>query len=340
MLPDPKAIQASTTGSRKPPAAYWLVALVFLVMALAVVSVFIGASQVSLLTLFSAHPDAMASQVLVVSRIPRTLALILAGMSMAVAGSIMQMLARNRFVEPSTAGTVESASLGMLVVALFWPGLPPFGKMLVASAFALGGTALFLAILRRIPLRSALIVPLVGLVLGGVISAVTTFFAYRYDLLQSMHAWTTGDFSAVLRGRYELLWISLALTVAAYLAADRFTVAGMGADFATNVGLNHRRMMNLGLVIVAMVTASVVVTAGIVPFLGLIVPNLVSLFMGDNLRRSLPWVALIGSAFVLLCDIVGRLVLYPYEIPIGTIVGVVGSAIFLALLLRGRRHFA
>ena len=331
---------AKAVSSRKPPATYWLVALVFLVAGLAMVSLFIGASQVSLLTLFSAHPDAMASQVLAVSRIPRTLALILAGMSMAVAGSIMQMLARNRFVEPSTAGTVESASLGMLVVALFSPGLPPIGKMLIASGFALGGTALFLAILRRIPLRSALIVPLVGLVLGGVISAVTTFFAYRHDLLQSMHAWTTGDFSAVLRGRYELLWISLGLTAVAYTAADRFTVAGMGEDFATSVGLNHRRMMNLGLVIVAMVTACVVVTAGIVPFLGLIVPNLVSLFMGDNMRRSLPWVAMLGSAFVLLCDIVGRLVLHPYEIPIGTIVGVVGSAVFLVMLLRGRSRFA
>lgn len=314
--------------------------MVLLVLALATLSLFIGASQVSLLTLFSAQPDAMASQVLLISRIPRTLALVLSGMSMAVAGSIMQMLARNRFVEPSTAGTVESASLGMLAVALIAPGLQPFGKMLVASAFALAGTALFLALLRRIPLRSALIVPLVGLVLGGVISAVTTFLAYRYEMLQALHAWTSGDFSAVLRGRYELLWISLGLTVLAYAAADRFTVAGMGEDFAANIGLNHRRMVNLGLIIVAMVTACVVVTAGIVPFLGLIVPNLVSLFMGDNMRRSLPWVALLGAVFVLACDIVGRLILYPYEIPIGTVVGVVGSVLFLIMLLRGRARFA
>lgn len=324
----------------RPPTTAWLVALLLPVLALAVLSLFIGASQVSLLTLFSAQPDAMASQVLLISRIPRTLALVLAGMSMAVAGSIMQMLARNRFVEPSTAGTVESASLGMLAVALVAPGLPPFGKMLVASAFALGGTALFLAILRRIPLRSALIVPLVGLVLGGVISAVTTFLAYRFDMLQALHAWTSGDFSAVLRGRYELLWISLGLTVLAYAVADRFTVAGMGEDFAANIGLNHRRMVSLGLVIVAMVTACVVVTAGIVPFLGLIVPNLVSLFMGDNMRRSLPWVALLGAAFVLVCDMVGRLILYPYEIPIGTVVGVIGSALFLLMLLRGRARFS
>jgi iron complex transport system permease protein len=315
-------------------------ALGAVVLVLAVISLFIGASQVPLATLFSNAPDAMATQVLLISRIPRTLALVLTGISMAVAGSLMQMLARNRFVEPSTAGTVESATLGVLAVALLAPGMPLFGKMLVAAAFALAGTALFLAILQRVPLRSALIVPLVGLVLGGVISAVTTFFAYRYDMLQSLHAWTAGDFSAVLRGRYELLWAGLAVTCVAYLAADRFTVAGMGEAFATNIGLNHRRMMTLGLVIVAIVTASVVVTAGVVPFLGLIVPNVVSLLVGDNLRRALPWVALCGAAFVLACDIVGRLILYPYEVPIGTIVGIVGSALFLTLLLRGRSKAA
>ena len=72
--------------------------------------------------------------------------------------------------------------------------------MLTATAFALAGTLLFLALLRRVPLRTPFIVPLIGLILGGVIHAATTFVAVRYDLLQSLHAWTTGDFRA-LRGR-------------------------------------------------------------------------------------------------------------------------------------------
>ncbi|EFM60621.1 ferric anguibactin transport system permease protein FATD [Brucella sp. BO2] len=247
---------------------------------------------------------------------------------------IMQMLTRNRFVEPSTAGTVESASLGILLVILFAPETPVFGKMLVASVSALAGTALFLRILRSIPLRSVLVVPLVGIMLGGVINAITTFIAYRFDLLQSLNSWTTGDFSGVLRGRYELLWIAFALTVVAYVAADRFTVAGLGEDFTTNLGLNYRRVVTLGLVIVSMVSASVVVTVGMIPFLGLIVPNVVSMFIGDNMRRAVPWVALLGAGLVLACDIVGRLIRFPYEIPIGTMMGVVGSAIFLYLLLR------
>ncbi|MFO7321380.1 MAG: ABC transporter permease [Chloroflexota bacterium] len=310
------------------------------VIVLAVISLFIGVSDVTPQSLLSPSPDDRAVQVLLISRIPRTLALVISGSAMAVTGMIMQILARNRFVEPSTAGTVEAASMGILVVTVLAPGASVFGKMLVASAFALAGTALFLRILQQIPLRSVLVVPLVGLMLGGVINAITTFFAYRLDLLQSLNAWMTGNFSGILRGRYELLWISFALMVVAYIAADRFTVAGMGQDFTTNLGMNYRRVMTLGLIIVSMVTAVVVVTVGMIPFLGLVVPNLVRLIFGDNLRRTVPWIALSGAGFVLACDIIGRVVRYPYEIPIGVVVGVIGSALFLYLLLRRNAYVA
>jgi iron complex transport system permease protein len=315
-----------------------LVGATLLVVALALASLFVGVSRVSIPALLDGSDRAL--QVLAISRIPRTIALVIAGAAMAVSGMIIQMLARNRFVEPSTIGTVESASLGMLLVMLLAPDMPVFGRMLVAAAFALAGTALFMRILRSIPLRSVLMVPLVGIMLGGVIGAVTTFLAYRFDLLQSIGAWTTGDFSIVLRGRYELLWISAGLTIVAYLAADRFTVAGLGETFTTNLGLNQRRVVGLGLTIVAVVTAAVVVTVGVIPFVGLVVPNVVSLWMGDNMRRSLPWIALLGAGFVLFCDLVGRLVIHPYEIPIGVVMGVIGSAFFLFLLLRRANHVA
>ena len=87
-----------------------------------------------------------------------------------------------------------------------------------------------------------------------------------------------------------------------------------------------------GLLIVSAISAVVVVTAGGIPFLGLIVPNAVSLMLGDNMRRSIPWVAVLGGVFVLACDIIGRLVIHPYEVPLGTVVGVVGSILFLCLL--------
>lgn len=303
------------------------------VLVLAVISVFIGVYDFSLREALTGQVDD-SQMVLLVSRIPRTIAIVLIGASTGIVGMMMQMLSRNRFVSPTTAGTVESASLGILVITLLAPGAPIALKIVVASITALIGTGIFLAILRSIPLRSPLVVPLIGIMLGGVIASITSFFAYRFDLLQSLAMWTNGDFSRVLRGRYEMLWLSGALVIIAWFAADRFTVAGMGEAFTTNLGLNYRRVMVLGLTIVSIVTAVNVVTVGSIPFLGLIVPNIVSAMLGDNVRRTAPWVAVTGAGFLLICDIAGRVIRYPYEIPIGTVVGVVGGAIFLYMLLR------
>ncbi len=316
----------------------WLLLAGLATLGLAIVSVFVGVSDVSPASLLSSAPADRPMQVLLVSRLPRTLAILLAGASMAVAGLVMQMIVRNRFVEPSTVGTSESATLGFLVVTMLAPGWPLMAKMLVAATFALAGTALFLRILRAVPLRDPLLVPLVGIMLSGIIGAIAAFLAYRFGYMASLLAWGMGDFSGVLRGRYELLWAGLAFGILAYIAADRFTVAGMGQDFTTNLGLDHQRIMVLGLVVVSVVSASVLVSVGSIPFLGLIIPNVVSLTIGDNMRRTVPWVALGGAAFVLACDILGRLIRAPYEIPISVVVGVVGSALFLVLLLRTRRH--
>lgn len=325
-------------GSHTPAgrtALAWTGALAAL-FALALWSLSVGVSDVSWNTLWSDSDDDMVAQVLMYSRVPRTLALMLAGSAMAVAGLLMQMLARNHFVEPSTMGTVESATLGMLLCMLWAPQWPLLAKMGVSAAAALAGTALFMAVLSRIRLRSAWIVPLVGLILAGVIEAATTFLAYQHDMIQSLRAFSNGDFSVVVEGRYELLWLSLGVTALACLAADRFTVAGLGESFATNLGLNYRRLVLQGLIVVSVVTACIVVTVGAIPFVGLIVPNGVRLVLGDNVRRSVPWVALAGAALTLLCDLLGRLVIAPYEIPVGTVMGVVGSALFLVILLRHR----
>lgn len=318
----------------KPAGANLKLALALLaLLLLTIVSLAIGVYDLSLGSLFNVE-DLQANLVMLASRLPRTIAIILVGMSMGVAGMLMQLLSRNRFVSPSTAGTTEAAALGILVVTMFAPNSSVFTKIVVSSLFALAGTGLLLLILRRIPLRSPLIVPLLGIMLGGVIAALTTFLAYRYNFLQSLSAWTTGDFSRVLRGRYELLWISGGLTLLAYIAADRFTVAGMGESFTRNLGVNYGRVVALGLTIVSLITAVNVVNVGAIPFIGLVVPNVVSMIVGDNVRRAIPYLAIFGAGFVLICDILGRTLRYPYEIPIGTMVGFIGGALFLVLLLR------
>lgn len=315
-----------------------LIFSICLLIILSIISLFLGVRNVTLQGLITNEGDQM--MVFLVSRVPRLIAVLAAGTGMSVVGLIMQQLARNKFVTPSTAGTLESASLGILISILLFGSASVLQKMAISFGFALLGTVLFMMILESIKYKDVILVPLVGIMFGGVIGSCTIFIAYRYDMVQALGAWMVGDFSGVLRGRYEMLYIAVPSILLAYIYADRFTLAGMGESFAINLGLNYRQVMNIGLGIIALTTAAVVLTVGSIPFLGLIVPNVVTIFLGDNIRRTLPFTALLGALFVLACDIVGRLIIYPYEIPISMVVGVVGSTMFLYMLMRGEQYAA
>ncbi|MCR2792101.1 iron chelate uptake ABC transporter family permease subunit [Microbacterium sp. zg.Y625] len=325
----------TSAPTRTRPRRTWVGALIGVALVvLAAASLFIGVSDVSPTALVEGGADSDAAFLLVASRIPRTVAVLLVGASLGIAGLILQMLVRNKFVEPGTTGVTEFATLGMLVAILLWPGMAMMGKMGIAALFGLIGTWVFMRVIRAVPVRQLVLVPLVGIMLGGIVGAVTTFFAYRLDLLQSLSQWAQGSFATIMAGRYEYVWVAGVMVVVAWIAADRFSVIGLGEDFATNLGLDYRRVVGIGMVVVAVITAAVLVTAGMIPFLGLVVPNIVSLIIGDNVRRSIPWVAGLGALFVIACDILARVIRFPYEIPLSVIVGVIGAGLFLWLLLR------
>ncbi len=137
-----------------------------------------------------------------------------------------------------------------------------------------------------------------------------------------------------------MLYFTIPLLIVAFMYANKFTIIGMGEDISKNLGLDYKKVSNIGITIVALVSALVIITVGNIPFIGLIVPNLVSLFNGDNVSKNIGITALFGANFVILCDIIGRLVIYPYEVSISLTVGVIGSIIFLYLILRRNRNEA
>ncbi|MBY0121302.1 ABC transporter permease [Bacillus sp. S/N-304-OC-R1] len=310
--------------------------LIVLLIILSLLSLFVGVSDITPKDLLILHSE--KTQIFLISRLPRLVAILFAGAGMSIAGLIMQQLSRNKFVSPTTAGTLDATRLGILVSMLLFTNASILEKMAVAFVFALVGTLLFMQILDRIKLKDAIFIPLVGLMFGNILSSVTTFFAYRADIIQNMSAWLQGDFSMVMKGRYELLYITIPLLVIAYVFANRFTVAGIGEDFSKNLGLSYKRVVNLGLILVALITVTVVLTVGMIPFLGLIIPNIISIFKGDHLQKTLPHTALLGSSFLLACDILGRIIIFPYEISISLMVGVIGSGIFLYLLFRRKAY--
>jgi iron complex transport system permease protein len=310
--------------------------LLLLLAVLACTSIFIGVEDLSPLDIF--HLNKEQAGTLFDSRLPRLVSIIIAGMSLSICGLIMQQISRNKFVSPTTAGTMDWARLGILISLMLFTSASPLVKMSIAFVFALAGNFLFMKILERIKFNDAIFIPLVGLMLGNIVSSIATFIAYKYDLIQNLSSWLQGDFSLVVKGRYELLYLSIPLVIIAYVYADKFTVAGMGESFSVNLGLKYKRVVNIGLIIVSLIASLVILTVGMLPFLGLIIPNMVSIYKGDNLRSSLPHTALLGAVFVLFCDILGRVIIFPYEISIGLMVGVIGSGIFLYMLLRRKAY--
>lgn len=297
----------------------------------ACISVFIGVKDIDIFRL-----DEEQKLILTVSRIPRTLSLILAGIGLSISGLILQQITQNKFVSPTTAGTLDAAKLGLLIAFLWIPQGGLFNRALLAFVFTFTASLVFLNITDRIRHRNIIFVPLVGIMFGNILSSVASFFAYRNNIVQNVNAWLVGDFSSVLKGNYEVLFFSVPAIFITYLYANKFTVVGMGEAFSRNLGLNYRQVVNIGLFCVSVTVSVVVITVGAIPFLGLVVPNIISLMYGDNLRKTLPYTALFGALFLLICDMAGRLVMFPFEVPIGVVVGVVGGVLFLILLFKRR----
>ena len=310
--------------------------LIVTTIVLSFISLFIGSIDIKIVDLLDWNSD--KTHIFLISRVPRLMAIILAGAGMSIAGLIMQSLSRNKFVSPTTAGTLDAAKLGILISMLFFTNVTYTQQVIFSFAFALAGTFVFMQILDRIKFKDVIFVPLIGIMYGNILSSITTFLGYEADLLQNISSWLMGSFTLIMAGRYELLYISIPAVILAYLFANKFTVAGMGEDFAKNLGLSYKAVLNMGLVLVAIISTTVVLTVGVIPFLGLIVPNIVSLYLGDNLRKVIPHTAVFGVIFLLICDIIGRIIIHPYEIPVNVTVAVIGSAIFLIMLFRGRAY--
>ena len=310
--------------------------LFIILIILSIISLFVGVTNISVNDILSFNIDKM--QILLISRLPRLIAIIVAGVGLSISGLIMQQISKNKFVSPTTAATADFAKLGILFCIMIIPGATIMQKMIISFIFAGLGTILFMKMIKAIKIKNIIFVPLIGMMLGKIIGSITTFFAYKYDLVQNISSWMEGDMSLIMKGSYELLYLSIPMVIIAFLYANKFTIVGMGEDFAINLGVNYNFVVNVGLAIVSLICAVTIITVGNIPFLGLIIPNIISLYSGDNLKKTLYHTALLGPIFLLACDILGRFIIFPFEMSISLTVGVIGSIIFLYMIIRGSKN--
>lgn len=305
---------------------------IIILLILILISIQIGAKSFSLSGLFQNNAEDVF--ILIISRLPRVLSVIITGAGLSIAGLIMQTITNNRFLAPSTAGTMEWCRMGVLIAIMLFGSSSQYLKIMVAFVVALFGNFLFMSILKRIQFKNALMLPLIGMMMGSVVSSISTFFAYKFDLVQNISSWLQGSFSLVIKGSYEILYIGVICVVIAYIFANKFTIAGMGEEMAVNLGLDYKKVVAIGMAIVSFITSLIVVTIGSIPFVGLIIPNIITMIKGDSIKTTLFDTAIFGAIFVLFCDIIGRILIYPYEVSVSTVISVFGSIIFLIILFK------
>ena len=303
-----------------------------LLLIASVLSLFIGVIDIDLNTLFMVGND-MELNIFLLARIPRLLAILCTGVGMSVAGLIMQQLCMNKFVSPSTGATIQSAQFGILLSLVFVPTLGLWGRVLLAFAMAILGTWIFVWFIQRIQFKNTVLVPLIGIMFGNVLGGIISFIAYKYEVTQQLSNYFVGSFALIIKGNYELVWLAVPLVIIAFVFANYFNIVGMGKDFSQNLGVNYKLVLFLGLTIASMITASVVTIVGQISYIGLIIPNIVAMFKGDKIKGTLVDTALLGALFVLICDMIARFVIMPYELPIELIVGIIGSVLFIAMLI-------
>lgn len=169
---------------------------------------------------------------------------------------------------------------------------------------------------------------------GNIVGAIASFFGYQFQLVQNMSSWLQGNFATVMKADHQLIYLTVPVFLLLFVLLHRIMVLSLGDDLAQNFGLDVNRMQFLVLALVALGSTAVLIMVGSVPFLGIVVPNLINLRYGDHLKHSFLLTGVAGSCLLLSCDILARVIIPPYEVPVSVVMGIVGGLLFLMLLLR------
>lgn len=307
---------------------------VFIILTIA--SLLIVSYQNFIHALLAGEKDAFL--VLLHGSIPRTVTVILTAISLSVAGVIMQAIGRNRFISASTIGTTDAALLGIIVGVLVFPNINNFGRLIFGFGFALISTFFFIFLMQKIKFKNIIFVPLIGMMYGALIGAITTLIAQQLSLEQILASLRQGSFGHINSDNFQMVLFVIPALVFAVIYATKFNIIMLGEDFSKNLGVNYRTVLIIGLVIVSIISASTFLVVGPIPFVGLIVPNLVTLYYGENVKKNLFDVALFGGILVLIVEIISRLIVYPFLVPISLTMGIIGAIIFTILIFRRMRH--
>ncbi len=304
----------------------------------------VGTTPISLRRVFDRSipfADNLDAQIFFIARLPRVVAAAIVGAALAESGVVFQALLRNPLASPDTLGVSAGAVLGAMLAIVFHPNTSPLGMSavpLASFAGSLGALAIVygLSAARRRG-TSTMVLLLGGVTLATLLSAATMFVQFLADFTETFQTvrWMMGSLDVASFAPIVTASVPVGVAAVGFATLPRtLDLLTLGSEAAASRGVNVARAERVALASASLATGAAVSLAGGVAFVGIIVPHLVRLVVGADHRLVMPAAALFGAAFLVACDLVGRTIAAPVELPVGIITAIVGGPVFLWVLFR------
>lgn len=289
-------------------------------------------------------PKTVASPSIILAvRLPRVICVALTGASLSLCGAAMQGLLRNPLADGSTLGVSSGASLGAVIAIAFGitlPSLPLAGTMVMAIIFAFLSLIIILTLAYRLDYSlSTHTIILIGVIYSMFVSSILSFIiTYASDRVRQITFWTMGSLNGSSYLNALILFFTLLVFGGILLAhARELNAFAIGEDNARHIGINTRRIKLVIMVSVSVLIGVSVSIGGSIGFVGLVTPHMVRMITGPNHKKLLPASLFGGAIFLMLADLLARLLLNPTELPLGVVTSFVGAIVFVLIFYRSRK---
>ena len=285
---------------------------------------------------FSALFDGVYKKIFIYVRLPRTLACMMAGAGLAVSGAMIQAVLANRLASPSLIGVSAGAGLAITLCTAF--GIFGGWKSSLFSFVGAFVAVMLIAIGSKKFGASKGTLILAGVALNSFLNAISSaIVTLKPDVGVLSNDFKVGDFSSVTYGKLiPALIITLIALLISFSFSNMLDVMTLGEENAAGLGINVPAARTMFLMLAALLASAAVSIAGLLSFVGLIIPHAVRRMGAGACAHLLPLSALFGAGFVMLCDLVARTAFSPYEIPVGIIMAFIGAPFFILLLIKGK----
>jgi iron complex transport system permease protein len=274
-------------------------------------------------------------------RLPREVAAMAVGAALAVSGAIMQGLTRNPLADPGLIGLTAGGTAALAITLAFIPRVNYFGIMIACFIGCAVGAAMVLGIgsMKKggfSPMR----IVLAGAAVSAFLFAVAEGVGITFKLSKDVSMWTSGGMAGTSWSQLQFIIPIIAAGILISLMLSRqLTILSLSEEVAVGLGQKTVAIKGILFVVIVLLAGAGVALAGNLAFVGLMVPHIVRAIVGTDYRYIIPMSVIMGAAFMLLADTVGRTVNAPYETPVAAVVAVLGLPFFLFIVRKGGRDF-